>query len=528
LLVDGRPFLMLAGEAHNSAAGGAAVLERACRRARQLHANTLLVPISWEAVEPEEGRFDLESVDRLLTTARRHELRLVPLWFGAFKNTFSTYAPAWVKRDVKRFPRCEIRPGRPVGALCALSSEAVRADGRAFAEVMRHIARIDGDGTVVMVQVQNEVGILGAERDHAPLTERAFRLPPPPDFLSALAREAALLPPDVPADWSERAARNANADWEAVFGPAGAEMFTAWTFAGYVQSVASAGRAQWDLPMFANAWLMQIPGEPAGSYPSGGPVARMAALWRAAAPAVDLLAPDIYLSDFAAVAAEYAFPGNALFIPEARRDRGAASCALHAFGRHAAIGFAPFGFESMADDAEPDAMALINPGGGATTHAHRDGDPTASADTMPPSSASQRLAHTYRLLAGLGDAFYTARATGRLTGAVQRPGESGAVVALGGCRLQFHWTGQTDAAGYLGGVLVFSPADGEFFLIGTEFRLELCPPQGQDGAMEWLELWEGQFIDGGWSPICRLNGDEFTIAPGRRPRAYRLMVHPAP
>jgi len=526
LWVDDRPFLMLAGEAHNSAAGGPAVLERACRRARQLHANTLLVPISWEAVEPEEGRWDFESVDRILTTARRHELRLVPLWFGAFKNTWSTYAPAWVKRDTQRFPRCQVRPGRPVGALSALSPEAVQADARAFAQVMLHIAQSDDDGIVVMVQVQNEVGILGAERDHAPLAERAFRSPPPTDFLTALRREAALLPPDVPPGWSERA--RDGVEWEAVFGPAAAEVFTAWTFARYVQTVAAAGRTQWDLPMFANAWLVQVPGEPAGGYPSGGPVARMAAVWRAAAPALDVLAPDIYTADFASVAAEYAFAGNTLLVPEARRDRGAAACALHAFGRHAAIGFAPFGIESMADDAEPDATALIHPGGSAVTHAHRDGDPAATTDAAPPSAAAQRLTQTYRLLAGLGDAFHTARSAGRLTGALQRFGESGAVVSLGGCRLRFHWTGQTGAAGFLGGVLAFSPRDGEFFLIGTEFRLELCPPQGQDGAVEWLELWEGEFIDGAWTPICRLNGDEFTVAPGRRPRAYRLLVHPAP
>ncbi|PJF38504.1 MAG: glycoside hydrolase family 42, partial [Phototrophicales bacterium] len=109
-------------------------------------------------------------VDEMIYEARRHGLRLILLWFGTWKNGMSSYAPAWVKRDFRRFPRVKIHDGQLVEILSTFSTETRDADARAFAELMRHLKTIDGDDhTVIMVQVQNEVGVLGDSRDRSPI-----------------------------------------------------------------------------------------------------------------------------------------------------------------------------------------------------------------------------------------------------------------------------------------------------------------------------------------------------------------------
>ena len=175
LIVDGKPYLMLAGELHNSSSSSIQYMQPVWPRLAAMHLNTVLAPVAWETIEPEERHFDFSTVDGLLAGARNSHLKLVILWFGAWKNTYSTYVPAWVKTDIKRFARVETRDGRNTERLSPFSAAARDADAQAFAQLMRHLREVDAaTHTVLMVQVENEVGVIPESRDHSPAAESAL------------------------------------------------------------------------------------------------------------------------------------------------------------------------------------------------------------------------------------------------------------------------------------------------------------------------------------------------------------------
>jgi len=351
LMVDGHPWIMLAGELHNSSSSSLAYLQPIWPRLNALNLNTVIASLSWELVEPEEGTFDFSLADGIIEAARQHHLKLVFIWFATWKNGDGTYVPGWVKTNWTRFPRCQHRPGIDSTQLTALSEENVKADATAFAAVMRHIKQVDGrQHTVIMMQVENESGVMPTSRDHCPLAETAFAKPVPGELMSYLVAHKGELIPDLAEVWARRNFRESGT-WTEVFGegPEADEVFQAWQIGRYIGRVAGAGKAEYPIPMYANAWLVQHKGQVPGQYPSGGPVARMIDVWRAAAPSLDLLAPDVYLDDFKAVCAEYAQNGNPLFIPEASRDERAGLKAMYALGHHHALGFSPFGIDSVSE-----------------------------------------------------------------------------------------------------------------------------------------------------------------------------------
>lgn len=266
LIVNGRPFLILGGELGNSSAWTSAEADQIIPRVAALHVNTILMPVAWEQIEPKEGEFDFNIVDHWIDTARGHNIHLVLLWFGSWKNAFSNYAPGWVKSDPKRFPRAQSADGRPLEILSTLSEEARRCDSRAFAALMRHVRERDSDRqTVLMVQVENEVGYLGPGRDRAPEANRLFAAPVPEALIRALTAKRLQLSPELAAHFNDR-----GNNWKEVFGDAADEVFMAWNYAGYIEAVARAGKSEYALPMYVNAQL-PAPQERAGEYPSGGP-----------------------------------------------------------------------------------------------------------------------------------------------------------------------------------------------------------------------------------------------------------------
>ena len=339
LIVDGQPFVMLAGELHNSSSSGLEYMERMWPKLKALHLNTVIAATSWELVEPREGQFDFSLIDGLLAQARRHEMRLVLLWFGSWKNGVSSYAPPWVKKDTVRFPRCLGSSNRnPKDVLTPLSQESRRVEAKAFAALMRHLREIDGDRhTVIMVQVENEVGIMPEPRDLSPQADAAFNSSVSPELMSYLAAHKDSLIPELHSHWEKTEFRTTGT-WTEVFGEGlqTAEIFSAWHYATYMNAVARAGKAEYALPMYVNAWLRGPDGKP-GDYPSGGPLSHVMDVWRAGAPDVDLFAPDIYLPDFKGICADYTQSGNPLLIPEARTDdeavaRATASSSVRASG----------------------------------------------------------------------------------------------------------------------------------------------------------------------------------------------------
>lgn len=340
LIVDGRPYLIRGGELGNSSASNLEYLAPRWAGFRALHLNTILAPVYWDLVEPVEGKFDFALVDGLISEARKHDLRLVLLWFGTWKNSMSCYAPPWVKTDQQRFPRSLDESGRSVEILSPFSAANRDADARAFAALMKRLREIDGkEHTVVMVQVENEIGMIPSARDHSEEASRLFGSNVPSQLMDHLAKHAETLAPELRATWL-RAGGRRSGTWAQVFGDGAAteEIFMAWHFARFTQQVTAAGKAEYPLPMFVNAALIR-PGYQPGQYPSAGPLPHLFDVWHAGAPAIDFLAPDIYFPAFVEWTRRYSRGENPLFVPEALRNPDAAVNSLYAFAAHDAIGF---------------------------------------------------------------------------------------------------------------------------------------------------------------------------------------------
>lgn len=357
LVVDGERFTVMGAELHNSSSSTPAAIEKSFSRAAELGANTVLAPVAWNLVEEVEGTFDFALVDCMLTVARRLNVRLIPLWFGSWKNGMSTYAPGWVKTDPARFPRAETSSG-PIEHLSPFGAEARDADARAFAAFMSHLRHVDQQGTAIMVQVENEVGLLGSTRDRSALAASAWAADVPAHVVDVVAGAPELA---VHERWVA-AGRRLSGTWAEVFGSSDEsdEAFMAYAYASYVGAVAAAGRAEHDVPLFVNAWL-DVERDPSsadltaeiaggatpGDYPSGGPVTRVAALWHATAPAISFLAPDIYFGDFRAICERYTAASGILFIPEMDRTPTGVAQMMLAVGEFGAAGVAPFGVDSL-------------------------------------------------------------------------------------------------------------------------------------------------------------------------------------
>ena len=291
-IVSGQPFFPLAGQVHNSSAYTAADLERGWKALAALHANTAEIPVYWEQVEPAEGTFDFRPVDLILAGARAHGLKVILLWFGSWKNSLMKYAPAWVKADPQRFWRVRSPAGEPLAVLSPHCPATRDADQRAYSALLDHLREADGEqATVIAVQVENEPGILGSDRDFGAEGERGFNSPVPADLVDILQ----LAPHSQLYGFWQQAGSHALGTWPEVFGWAAGELFTAWSIAQFVDSLATAGKARYNLPMYVNAWISNYTWRTPGlTYPSGGATRNTLDIWRWAAPHIDLVAPDIY------------------------------------------------------------------------------------------------------------------------------------------------------------------------------------------------------------------------------------------
>ncbi len=356
LYVDGKPFIMLAGELHNSSASSIEHMKPIWDKLASSHFNTVIGTASWELVEPEEGKFDFSLVDSEIAEARQRNMRLILIWFATWKNAGSSYVPYWVKADRKRFSPCVLTPHPNAGMssymaaymeqqgtvpLSPFSETTLKADAKAFRALMRHIRSVDPHHTVVMMQVENEVGTLGDSRDHSSLAEAAWVKPVPANLMNYLRNNKTTLLPEVEQLWAKGGYKSTGT-WQEVFGNGewADEAFMAYHLGSFIGEVAKAGKAELNIPMYVNAWLGPQPGQDLpGQYPSGGPVARMLDIYRAAAPSLDLIAPDIYIDDFKATCALYARSDNPLLIPEARDQVGNLFWAI---GNYAALAWSPF------------------------------------------------------------------------------------------------------------------------------------------------------------------------------------------
>ena len=351
LEVDGRPFLVLGGELGNSSAACPQDIEENFAKLRRMGLNTVLVPAYWDLLEPVEGQFDFSLTDKVLEEARRNGLKVIFLWFGAWKNSMSCYAPLWFKADYKKYPRAYTREGKPLEIASAFSENVFKADNKAFTTWLRHIAEADRDfGTVIMIQIENEIGMLEDARDHSRTAERLFRSEVPSELTDYLCANRAELHPYMSGKWEENGAKTVGS-WENVFGEGiyTDEIFMAWHYASYVERMARSAREIYDVPLFVNA-AMNSRGRRPGEYPSAGPLAHLIDVWHCAAPSVDFIAPDLYDDGFKGWAAQYHLHNNPLFIPEIRHTQNNGVRAFYVFGEHNALGFSPFAIEDGSDE----------------------------------------------------------------------------------------------------------------------------------------------------------------------------------
>lgn len=351
LIVDDQPFLILGGELNNSSASSLEFLNTLWPTLKAAEVNTVLAPVEWDQIEPVEGRFDFSVLDGMLKQARANHTRLVLLWFGAWKNSMSTYVPAWVKKDTQRFPRARTRAGVAQDILTPFAPATLAADIAAYRALLAHLKQVDTQHMVLMVQVENEIGMLPEVRDYSAAANAAWREPVPAALTTYLAANRATLQPALKAAWESRGAR-ASGSWAEVFGDTieTEEVFQAWHYARFVEALTAAGKAVYPLPMYVNVALPR-PGKRPGEYPSAGPLPHLFDVWKPGAPSVDVLAIDIYFPNFAHWARQFKRPDNPLFVPEGnqadRTDAGAD--AFYAIGEHDAFGFSPFAIDEVKD-----------------------------------------------------------------------------------------------------------------------------------------------------------------------------------
>ena len=491
LIVDGKPFLMLAGELRNSSGSSLEYLKPIWPKLAAMHLNTVLTAIYWELLEPKEGQFDFTLVDGAIQEAQRNNLRLVFLWFGSWKNGVSSYPPAWVKADQNRFPRVQDKNGNGLETLSTLSAANRDADSRAFAALMRHIKQVDTRHTVIMMQVENEVGVLGDSRDRCEAANKAFAGSVPKELVDYIASHKDTLHPDLRKAW-EAAGSKTSGTWEQVFGeaPYTDEIFMAWNYASYVGRVAAAGKAEYPLPMYVNTWCsMPAPGRGPGTYPSGGPEPQVGNIWKIGAPAIDIRAPDLYSPNQPDWIKWYRANDteNPLFIPETDSTRGAFHL-FYALGQHDAMGYAPFAVDELIYEA--------NPG-------------TKPAD-LP-------LAKSYNTAAQLAPLILEYQGKGKMAGAVVSADDPQQKIQLGDYVLTVSYprSGRPSTRPMAteppspDGAIIISVGPDEYIIAGSGPATVTFSPNTPGAPIAGvLSIEEGSFVNGRWAPGRRLNGDE--------------------
>jgi hypothetical protein len=476
LLVDGQPFLILGGQAHNSSAWPG-MLPQVWTAIETMHANTLEVPIYWEQIEAQPGKFDFSLIDTLLVQARERNIRLVLLWFATWKNGSNHYMPEWMKVDSKKYPNITGKDGQPVDSPSPHTQATMEADAKAFSKVMSYLKDADPQHTVLMVQVENEPGAWGSVRDYSTKAQKLFEGQVPSELLKPEVLRALNKPVVTKGTWTE------------VFGNDADEYFHAYSVAKYIGYVAAAGKAVNSLPLYVNAALRDPISNPsANNYESGGPTDNVIPIWKAAAPAIDLLAPDIYMpeSEKALKVIElYDRPDNALFVPEIG-SREEYVRYFYPVLAHGGIGFSPFGIDD-------------------------NGRGESKAETEARLSA---IAQEYAMAGPMMRELANWSVEGKIKSVVEREDHAVQTIELGSWQaiVTFGDSRRNDVqvnAKPISKAMIVQLGENEFLLIGTLCHFTFKPVGKNEGkAWQYLKVEEGKYENGTFKLLRIRNGDE--------------------
>ena len=476
LLVDDKPFLILGGQAHNSS-GWPSAMPMVLEVISKMHANTLEVPLYWEQIEPQAGQFNFSMIDTLLNQARQHNIHLVLLWFAAWKNGSNHYMPGWMKSDADKYPNITGKNGKLIDSPSPHANATLEADIKAFTAVMSYLKKTDAQHTVLMVQVENEPGSWDTIRDFEPAAQQLFDGEVP----KALLKPELLKALNVPVV--------NGGSWKTVFGDRADEYFQAWSIGSFIGKVAAAGKAVYQLPLYVNVALRDPLTNPmANSYESGGATDNVIPIWKIAAPAIDLLAPDIYLSGTERVLKVidlYTRTDNTLFVPEAGLIAENAKY-IYPVLANGGIGFSPFGIDN--NEKAP--------------------------QTTDEKNAVSAFANEYALLNPMANELANWAFEGKIKAVVEHDDHAQQTINLGAWQaiISFGTGGRSPLNPNIkpiGKLMIVQLDKDKFTLVGTNCRVTF-KPTGKNAAKAWqyLKVEEGQYQDGSFKPDRILNGDE--------------------
>jgi hypothetical protein len=497
LLVDGKPYFVLGAQVHNSS-GWPSSLEQAWPVLAAMHCNTISVPVYWEAIEPSEGTFDFSTVDSIVQGARAHNLHVLLSWFGTWKNGAMTYVPAWVKENPTKYPPVLDSSHQPVEALSPLGDASREADRTAFAALMSHVKSIDSaQHTVILVQVENEAGVLGSDRDYSAQGDTRFQESVPQEVLTALGKPAQ------------------HGNWTSVFAERAPEAFMSYWTARYIDSVAEAGKSVYELPMYVNVWPREQPGllRPGFSSPSGGAVAWLLPMWKRVAPHIDVISPDIYDENedsYQNLLTLYNRPDNPLYVPETGGSIAHAKNMFLTFASSNSLGVSIFGVD-----------------GG-----------LSAQDLASYKGWASEVAMNFALF---GPAASTLRAlsdTGHLQTAIEEDGLANPAMNFDRFDIAVRFGPVLDGYGgprgrgnpqRNGRVLVGQVSPDEFLIAGMSANLIFAPKLGSPQTRAMLvTVEEGHFDAGVWHRDRLLNGDETAFGVTLNPHGTTLKVKVRP
>ena len=481
LIVDEKPFLILGGELGNSSFTSVEYMEPIWPKLKAMNLNTVLAPVYWELIEPLEGTFDFKLLDQLIDKARNYDLKLVLLWFGSWKNSMSSHAPAWVKEDQKRFPRIKDDQGKSHEILTPFSSNNLQADLKAFQALMQHIKDFDEDEhTIIMVQVENEIGMLPTARDYSSFANEKFQGNVPAELIQYLINNKENLVPEFYKVWETTGFKDFGT-WEEVFGKGlhTDEIFMAWYYSKFTNAIAEAGKTVYPLPMYVNAALIRSGRKPGSGYPSAGPLPHLMDVWKAGGSSIDFLSPDLYFPNLKHWCDLYIQQENPLFIPEHRFDNTVAAKASYSIGHYESMGFSPFSVENA-------------------------GDPE-----------NEPLGKIYNILNQLTPIITAHQGQGKLEGVLLDKENQESVLQMGEYDLTVR---HSYTLGYeansdndvwdMAGAVIIQTGENEFYVAGTGVVITFKNAINPELNVGILKTEEGRFEDNQWKVIRHLNGDQ--------------------